>query len=621
MAVPQELSVTFPPRPGAMALAFCLILTLACGNLHQATQAYEDARYDDALTEYNKALQKDPNNLKAKIGYRRTAPLAAAQHLTKADAAKKHGDIELETREVGIAAVLDPANAVAQDRFARLEEAAERRRAREAAESSIDTARAKGEARNGLPINPRSLEGMDLNFTRKTSVKEILQQLSRNSGVNILMHASATAQDITVSADLRGLSFQRVLDALMLQCDLFYRVLDPNTLMVFKKTPQNLLEYENKLIQTFYLSNADVENVRSIFNALMPQVRLFTDKRLNSLTVLAKAGDLAIAKRIVRQVDKAKAEVMVYLELLEVSEHTAVNLGLLPVNPATPGARAGTYALGAAVNGNELTGTLAINKSSVSYLLPSIRLDMAKTTGLTKLLADPNVRVVSGETGQVNIGEKVSTTQSSIGPPTAATGAAGSAAAGAAALAGTLATQTSFSYEDMGVNITVKPRVHHNGDITIELDSNIRTPAASSDQGRPNINQRVIKTTARLRNGETAIFGGLLREDERKYLEGLWGISSIPVLSSLLGHRNSDDTNIDVILSIRAEVVRTADLGEDDFQPFDPDQDPNRYKPFETPAKAAPAPKAVSSAPQPVPVPDPVDGKAVADDGEEAPES
>jgi general secretion pathway protein D len=179
---------------------------------------------------------------------------------------------------------------------------------------------------------------MDLNFTRKTSLREIFQQLSKNSGVNIVLHSSASAQDIQVSVDLRGLSFQRVLDTLMLQSDLFYKVMDSNSIMVFKKTPQNLQEYENKLIRTFYMSNAEVENVRQIFNALMPQLRVFIDKRLNAITVMAKPTDLAIAQRIVNQLDKAKAEVMIYLELLEVSETTSETFGLLPVITPTPSA-------------------------------------------------------------------------------------------------------------------------------------------------------------------------------------------------------------------------------------------------------------------------------------------
>ncbi|MDR3671876.1 MAG: hypothetical protein P4L36_13595 [Holophaga sp.] len=596
-----------------MALTL-LALTLACGGLHKATQAYDDARYDDALAEYDKALAKNPDNLKAKIGYRRTAPLAAAQHLTRADTARKHGDLDLETKEVGLAAVLDPANAVAQDWLNRLATAAERRRVQEEAEESLDAARAKGENRDGLPINPRSLDGMDLNFTRKTSLREILQQLSRNSGVNILLHASATAQDVTLSVDLRGLTFQKVLDALMLQTDMFYRVMDPNTIMVFKKTPQNLNEYENKLIQTFYLSNAEVENVRQIFSALMPQVRAYSDKRLNALTVLAKAGDLAVARRIVNQLDKAKAEVMIYLELLEVSETTAVNLGLLPVT--SPNATRGTYSVGATNSDATGSGQIAVSRTIsghlVNYLLPSLRLDLAKTAGQTKLLANPNVRVVSGESGEVNIGDKVSTTQSSIGtPPTGASTSSATTPAAIAALSGTLATQTTYSYEDVGVKIKVKPRVHFNGDITIELESDIKTLRAGSiDPGRPEISQRVIKTTARLRDGETAIFGGLLKEDERKSLQGLWGLSDIPVVKSLLGHKTDDDAKTDVILSIKAVVVRKADLAEEDFEPFDPEQAPNRVRPFAPqtkagkvprPPKSPQAPGVLSTEPRPAP--------------------
>ena len=634
MADPQDPTTVPSRRPWSrdLVLALGLALAVACGSLHKATAAYEDARYDEALDEYDRVLKKDPKNLEAKIGYRRTAPLAAAQHLAKAEAARKLGDTETETKEVATAAVLDPSNAVAQDWLNRLEAAEERARAEEEAVNSLDASRARGEARQGLPINPRSLDGLDLNFTRKTSLKEILQQLSRNSGVNILLHSSVASQDLGVTADLRGLTFQQVLDALMLQCDLFYRVLEPNSIMVFKRTPQNLLEHENKLIQTFYLSNAEVDNVRQMFSALMPQMRVFPDKRLNALTVLAKSSDLSIARRIVKQLDKAKAEVMIYLELLEVSETTAVNLGLLPVATAT--ATQGAYGLGVTTNSgtggqNQQAGTLAIKRQALNYIFPSIKLDLAKRSGQTKLLANPNVRVVSGETGEVKIGDKVSATQSSLGPPNLPANAGGSAAAAAAAIGGNLVTQTSYSYEEVGVNIKVKPRVHFNGDITIELDSNIQGIAAGGENGRPNISQRLIKTTARLRNGETAIFGGMIKEDQRKALQGLWGLSSVPVVRDLLGHRDDNDVRTNVILSIRAVLVRKADLTDEDFGPFDPDLAPNADKPFvpkpaklparpgEAPARPAPAPEAEAEA-EPEPV---VSDAVVVPDADEDPEA
>jgi len=616
----QGIATMLTQRPNrtaltrALACAIGLVLTLACG-LHKATLAYNQGRYDDALVEYRRALEKDPGNLEAKIGYRRAAPLAAEQHLKKAREAQQHGNPDEEFSEVGKAVALDPANAVAVDWMVRIQQAAERRRVQVEAEESIDAQRIKGEGKNVLPINPRSLEGMDLNFTRKTSLREIFQQLSRNSGVNIVLHSSASAQDVQISVDLRGLSFQRVLDTLMLQSDLFYKVMDSNSIMVFKKTPQNLQEYENKLIRTFYLSNAEVENVRQIFNALLPQLRVFTDKRLNAITVMAKPNDLGIAQRIVNQLDKAKAEVMIYLELLEVSESTSEKLGLIPVASLDPSNTNGIYAVGATLSGNNnglnsTTGSLRISKSNIQYIFPGLRLDMAKSTGEARLLANPNVRVISGETGEVNIGDKLPTVQSSIGTPTTASSTTNSAIT--SALGGIATAQTSYSYEDVGVKIKVKPRVHFNNDITIDLESDIKTQKAGGDPSRPPLSQRVIKTSARLRDGETAIFGGMLKEEEKKNLQGIWGLSDIPVLGSLLNYHGNERNKTDVILSIRAVVVRKPDLAEDDFEAFDPDRAPNAGKPFEpqaakpvnVPMNAAPAPKG-PPAPRPAPAPQP----------------
>jgi hypothetical protein len=248
---------------------------------------------------------------------------------------------------------------------------------------------------------------------------------------------------------------------------------------------------------------------------------------------------------------------------------------------------------------------------------------MAKQNGETKLLANPNVRVISGETGEVNIGDKISTTQSSIGLPSTSTTSGTTAAS---AITGITTAQTSYSYEDVGVKIKVKPRVHFNNDITIEMESDIKTEKAGGDPNRPNLSQRVIKTIARLRDGETAIFGGLLKEDEQKNLQGIWGITDIPVIGSLLGYHGNSKDKTDVILSIRAVVVRKPDLAEDDFEAFDPDRAPNVGKPFEpqvpktinvpmnavpTPAAPKPAPAAVpapTAAPVPVPVPVPIPG-------------
>ena len=573
--MPLNRTLTSP-----LAGAFALAMALGCSGLRKADAAYDDGRYLEALAGYQDALKKDPKNVKAKIGAMRTAPLAAEQHLKNAKAAQKAGREELEKAEVSAAVVLDPSNQVAVDWLTRLEEAAERKRAKEVAQESVEAERARADSKPTLPINPRSLEGLDLNFTRKTSLKEIFLQLSKASGVNIILHASAAATDPVVSVDLRGLSFQRILDTLMLQSDLFYKVIDPNTLMVFRKTPQNLMEFENKLIKTFYLSNAEVEMVRQTFNSLMPQMRVFTDKRLNALTVMARQNDVNIATRIVSQMDKAKAEVMIYLELLEVVQDSAEAVGLLPV--ATPDATKGTFRLGALVQPDPSLGglstsqgTLNIKKSQIGFIFPGLAMDFLKTSTDSKLLASPNVRVVSGEQGEVNIGDKISTTQSQLSGLGAAAGQTANATSPPLA-------QTQYGYEDVGVQIKVKPRVHFNKDITLELEATVKSQILTSDKGRPNLSQRIIKTQARLRDGETAVFAGLLKEEEQKSLQGIWGLSEVPILGSLLSNHNNTQAKKDVILTIRAVVVRQPDLKEEDFEAFDPDQAGLETKPFST---------------------------------------
>jgi general secretion pathway protein D len=178
------------------------------------------------------------------------------------------------------------------------------------------------------------------------------------------------------------------------------------------------------------------------------------------------------------------------------------------------------------------------------------------------------------------------------------------------------ATQTQFSYEDVGVKISVEPRVHHNGDITLKIESKVTTLKAGSQQGRPDLGQREIKTQARLRDGETAVFGGLLKDEEQKSLQGIWGISDIPVVGKLLSNTRRNRAKTDVILTIRAVQVRRPNLTAEDFREFDPDRATSQDGPFGTRKAPKPAPpKAVEPVPaEKAPEPKP------AEPGEKAPE-
>lgn len=589
---------SFAPARKILAAAAILLLAFGC-TLHRANKAFDEGRYDEAVAAYREVLRSNPSDTKARIGIRRASQRAAEGHLSLARQAEQRGRLDVVLTEVRKALVLDPDNQIAQDWLIRLEQKAAREKAEADAVDDLEVMKAKADTVSGVQLDPRSLEGFDMNFSRRTSLREIFALLSKASGVNIITHTSF--QDQSISIDLRGLPFHRILDTLMLQNDLFYKVIDKNTIMVFKATPQNRDLYENQLLKTYYLSNADPTELRSTLSALNPQLRVFTDKRINAIIVKAKPLELAIVDQVIRTLDKAKAEVMVYMELMEVTENSLEQVGLLPVINASDSS--GTYRMGATtVNNtsgmNTNSGFTKIHTADIRVLFPNLALDFLKGNGDARLVASPNVRVLSGETGEVNIGEKISTTQSQLSLPT--TGTTGTA--NASSLLGGVG-QTSFSYEDVGVKIKVEPRVHHNGEITLKIASLVTTLKSGSTPGRPDLGKREIITSARLRDGETAIFGGLLKDEEQKSLQGIWGLADIPFIGRLVGNTRNSKAKTDVILTIRAVLVRKPMITDQDMAAFNPDEAAAQASQFAAKAMKGATPPAetgpAASAPQP----------------------
>ncbi len=602
--------LSFAPLRKPLLVAAALLLALGC-SLHKANKAYDEGRYDEAVAEYRAVLRSDPANPKARIGIKRASLRAAEHHMALARQAELKGYSDTVLLEVRKALVLDPDSQIAQEWLIRLEQKLAREKAEADAVDDLEAMKIKADSTNVVQLNPRSIDGIDLNFSRKTSLREIFATLSRASGVNIIAHTSY--QDQSISIDLRGLPFQRVLDTLMLQNDLFFKVIDKKTIMVFKASPQNREQYENQIIKTYYLSHADPNELRSTLTTINNQLKVFTDKRTNAIIVKAKPLELSIVDQVIRTLDKPKAEVMIYLELMEVTENSLEQMGLLPVINASD--TSGTYRLGATtVNNtsglNTNSGFTKIHTADIRVLFPNLALDFLKSNGDARLVASPNVRVLSGEVGEVNIGEKISTTQSQI---SGLGGTSGTTTAASSLLNG--AAQTSFSYEDVGVKIKVEPRVNNNGEITLKIESLVTTLKSGSTPGRPDLGKREIKTMARLRDGETAIFGGLLKDEEQKSLQGIWGLSSIPLIGKLLGHTNNTKAKTDVLLTIRAVLVRKPVLTEQDMAPFNPEDATSKAGPFapvapkkaSTPARI-PAPTAAVPPPPipPMPLPPPV---------------
>ena len=130
---------------------------------------------------------------------------------------------------------------------------------------------------------------------------------------------------------------------------------------------------------------------------------------------------------------------------------------------------------------------------------------------------------------------------------------------------------TSFNYRNIGVNIDITPRTHHDDEVSLTLKialSSISGTGTGATGGLPTFGNREITTTIRLKDGETNMLAGLIRDDERTVLAGVPGLSDLPLIGRLFARNHKEATQTDIILTLTPHIVRTLDVTEADLRPF-----------------------------------------------------
>jgi general secretion pathway protein D len=186
--------------------------------------------------------------------------------------------------------------------------------------------------------------------------------------------------------------------------------------------------------------------------------------------------------------------------------------------------------------------------------LPGAVLRLLETDSSTRLLANPQLRISEGQTAQARFGDQVPV------PVTTFTAIA----------TGGLPQQpiTSFEYKNVGVNIDMTPRVHHDGEVTLTLKLDISAVGAPGYQGLPTFNSRTVNSTIRLRDGETNLLAGLILDNERRGLTGLPGVASVPFIGRLFARNKDESQQTDIVMTLTPHVIRRSDIGEADLRSF-----------------------------------------------------
>jgi len=540
-------------RAALIAAAVILPLVLAgcaaSGMYRQGKKSFDLEEWDDAVLAFAKASALKPEALRYKISLQKAKQKASIHHFDKAKKYLVTDQLDLAIGELQQTTVLDPTNEYANVELEKALIEWQRRRS-SVEKTGLELAKERAALDLGAPkLNPASNIPIILKF-KETERGQIYEALSKASGINFLYDTRLDLKK-PVTVDLTNVTFESAMSTLMLMNKHFYKVIDENTILVAEDTQQKRREIEDEVIKTFYLSNADVKDVQTLLRTLLDARKIVQNTQLNSITIRDTPARVAIAEKIVESNDKAKAELLVDVELLEISRTVSKTLGI----NLTAQRYAVSFTGGESLPLNNLGLLRQLGNYAIGPI-PSVTLDFLKSDSGTRTIAKPQLRVTEGEKANLHIGD-------SVPIPTTTFNTSGTVGTNVVPI-------TSFTYQEVGIVIEIEPRVHHNNEVSLNLNVEVsqlgeQVSTGSGDQTAPAINTRQINTVIRLRDGETNLLAGLIRDDGSEGRSGFPGLTDIPFIRRIFTSQTSTHRETDLILTLTPHIIRIPDIRDEDL--------------------------------------------------------
>jgi general secretion pathway protein D len=523
----------------------------------QANEAIRTENWDAAVYFYLEALAQDPGNVRFKMALQRARLKAAAEHFRRGMGFKEAGELQRAQTELQLAVQLDPTNQYAEVELAKVRKDLSVLLREGGAAKLAEMKKAAAEMKVKPPVlNPASDEPMSLTFPNQTNARDIYRAVGQAFGINILFDPKL--RETKMSIELKNVTARQALESVMQAAGHFYKVLDEKTVIVVEDTPQNRRDYEDLVVKTFFLSNADVKDVNNMLRALIDARRIATNEQLNSVVIRDTADKVAIAERLINANDKAKAEVLVDVELIQVDSNKLREIGTSLSNYSP------TFTLDATqLGGSTSTGAVPlsnvgnITRSMWNVVLPTVTINLIKSAGEAETLAQPQLRITEGQKGSLVIGSQQPIPTTTFNTSTT--------------VGTNIVPITAFQYKDVGIKIELEPRVHHNNEVTLKLKveaSELTGEQTLNGQTMPIFGTRNIDSVIRLKDGETSLLAGLIKYNKSDTVGGIPFLSDIPIIGSLFQDTKRQFTKTDLVLTLTPHIIRNPDITEEDLAPL-----------------------------------------------------
>jgi len=625
--------MTKPRYIAILVVALALFISgcsAARKNYSEGRDLEEQGKLEEAMYRYAEAVKAAPEESEYRVKFLNTRMAAARGREQEGDTLLKTGNYAGAVAAYQTAAGLDPSQprlvqkannairlrdaAAAYQEGLTLEKGNKLRDAATAFGRALDLAAENPEYRSaaqriaalrkskldGFELQLKSKQPITLRF-RETRLKDIFSVISQLSGINFIFDPDVKDQSVTIT--LENATFRQSTDLLTGMYKLGHKILNETTVLIYPQSAEKTKQYQDMQLRTFHLNHLDAKKAANLIRTMLQVRRLYINEDANALVVRDTSDVTDVIEKILEAHDLPEAEVVLDVEVIEISDKNAHNVGLLLSNYDVQ--------LGAFSPSNELLATtlkdttsttsttvttdatiknlvkaFSINSFGGYVTVPNAQYNFGKTLTNGEVLSNPKIRVKNKEKAKFNVGTRVPITTTTM------------------ATTGTTS-QVNVQYVDVGVKVNAEPTIQLNNEVSIKLGLEVSSIISRETVGGKDsattvvtIGTRNLDTVLSLKDGETSVIGGLISHSNSDSKQKIFLLGDIPLIGPLLSNSKTDNDKTELILAITPRLVRGVTVQPRKVTSFisGKEDDPSVTPPYasfeQEPEYAAPVPAA-----------------------------
>src|SRR5450755_3314826 len=557
-------------------------------------EAHKD--WDGALDFYNKALAEDPTDPRYQLEVNQARFQASQAHVAIGLKMRKEGQLAPALMQFEKAYGIDPSSSVSEQEIRTTTQMMEREKkkgdnsdSRGLTPSQLARRTSEQKLDSMLPVpelRPLNQQPINLKMNNQPT-KVLFETVGKLAGINVLFDQEFK-ENTKQSIELTGATLNQALDYLAIITKAFWKPLSVNTIFVTQDNTTKRRDYEEQVMKVFYLTNVttpqELQEIVTAVRSVADIQRLFVYNAQNAIIARGEADRIALAEKIIHDLDKPKSEVVVDVLVLQTSSDMTRTLGAalntlsIPVNftprssistpsssttasTSTPSG-SGTVATGGTPTTSSTTTSIPlayigkINTGDFSTVLPSGMLQAVLSDSGTLVLQSPQIRSVDNQKATLKVGQKEPIASGSFQP--------GIGGVGINPLV-----NTQFTFIDVGVNVDLTPKVHDNGEVSMHVEVEISSVVGNVNLGgiqQPIIAQEKVIHDIRMKDGEVNLLGGLKQSQDSTTMSGIPGLSSIPIIKWLFSSKTVSKNSQELLIALIPHIVRRPDYSEEEMR-------------------------------------------------------